>query len=137
MKKLNQIPVVSGHPVFPLHFETKNSILAFSAIRLIRPFPMKRTANRKTSGRKERTNRDQNRRFPERSRVVLALPRGWRARENLTKTPSKRATNEGRLDDIGGKRLGKTVREEGKGMRGPISLRIEAEGMRRVFVSGG
>lgn len=64
LKKLNQIPMVSGHPVFPLHLETKNSIPAFSAL-LLPSLSCEKDRQQKDelAERKERTNRwDQNRR---------------------------------------------------------------------------
>lgn len=80
-----------------------------SVIRLIRFFLTKRVVGRKTSPREERAN-DANAggpkpKVPGEKPHCFSSPRGWRARENLTKTPSKRAT--GGYDDAGGKRSGK------------------------------
>lgn len=74
-------------------------------------FPTERVVGRKTSPREERAN-DANTEGPK-PKVLgekphcFSSPRGWRARENLTKTPSKRVTGGGEYDDVGGKRSGK------------------------------
>lgn len=112
--------------LFLFHSETKNSNLVSSVICLICFFPTKRVVGRKTSLREEETNdantKGSKPKVPGEKPHCFSSPRGWRARENLTKTSSKRATGKSG-DDSSGKRLRKV--EKRKGMQGPISLRID------------